>query len=126
LARYYLNALERQARGDENPELVPNPNEEEVNLEHVLPLSPGKDWGHIAPDLARANARRIGNMVLLRTSANSAAANAGYLKKRPILKESEYKLTSQAAKHASWGPEEIEQRQAALSDLAVAVWPAKL
>ena len=126
LARYYLNALERQARGDASPELVPNSNEEEVNLEHVLPLAPGKEWGHIAPDIARTNARRIGNMVLLRASANSAAANVGYLKKRPILKESEYKLTSEAAKHAKWGPEEIEQRQAALADLAVAVWPAKI
>ena len=44
LARYYLRALEKQARGESEPELVPNPNEEEVTLEHVLPLKPEDNW----------------------------------------------------------------------------------
>jgi hypothetical protein len=32
LARYYLRVLERQVSGEPEPELVPNPNEEEINL----------------------------------------------------------------------------------------------
>ncbi len=45
LARYYLVALERQRSGTAEPELVPNENEEQVNLEHVLPRNPtASDW----------------------------------------------------------------------------------
>ena len=40
LARYYLMALERQARGESQPEFIPNPNEEQINLEHILPQNP--------------------------------------------------------------------------------------
>jgi Protein of unknown function DUF262/Protein of unknown function (DUF1524) len=125
LARYYLNALERQARGEASPELVPNPNEEEVNLEHILPLSPSAEWEHILPDVARANAKRLGNLVLLRASANSAAANAGFGMKRAILKASEFKLTSHVAKNTDWGPAQIDKRQQQLADLALIVWPIK-
>lgn len=46
LARYYLIALECGKKGEAEPEMVPNANEEQVNLEHVLPRrASDKDWG---------------------------------------------------------------------------------
>ena len=44
LARYYLRALELCYRGEKEPEFVPNEDQSEVNLEHVLPENPGKKW----------------------------------------------------------------------------------
>jgi hypothetical protein len=40
LARYYLQTLERQIKGEEQPELIVNPNSDEITLEHVLPQNP--------------------------------------------------------------------------------------
>jgi hypothetical protein len=126
LARYYLQALERQARGESQPELVPNPNEEEINLEHILPQNPGTTgWGHIPVEIARASARRLGNLVLLREAANNAAGNASFAQKKPTFAASEFKLTSMVAKHSGWGLAEIEERQKHLANLAIKTWPAK-
>ena len=52
LARYYLRALERAKRNEAQPELVPNQDVDEVNLEHVLPRNPNaQDW-QIPADVA--------------------------------------------------------------------------
>jgi len=45
IARYYLRAIERQMAGENEPELVPNDNAEQVNLEHVLPRNPATGTG---------------------------------------------------------------------------------
>ena len=52
LARYYLRALERTAKEESNPELVINPNPDEVNLEHVLPESPHANWPGVTDEIA--------------------------------------------------------------------------
>jgi len=46
LARYLLMALEKGRKNEAEPEFVPNDNEEQVNLEHVLPKGAREaDWG---------------------------------------------------------------------------------
>ena len=40
LARYYLRALEKSLKYDDQPEYVANEEVTEINLEHCLPLSP--------------------------------------------------------------------------------------
>ncbi len=87
LARYYLRALELQAKGEPEPELVPNTDEEAINLEHVLPQSPPPTWG-IDPDTIRTYARRIGNLVLLQLGSNSSISNEAFSVKQPTLPSS--------------------------------------
>jgi hypothetical protein len=125
LARYYLRVLENQLRGQSQPELVPNPNEEEINLEHVLPLKPESNWPAFDEDAARAYQRRMGNLVLMQQKLNSAARSATFAKKRAALAASQYKLTAEVGTQSAWDAAAIGQRQQRLAKLAVQAWPIK-
>ena len=125
LARYYLRALELFHRGDQEPEFVPNEDQSEVTLEHVLPENPGKGWT-IKPEIAAAFYKRIGNLVLLKATPNSTIGNQPFSAKKGELAKSSYKLTEAAGKVASWGVDEIESRQKKLAELAVKTWSLKL
>ncbi|MCP4547156.1 MAG: DUF262 domain-containing protein [bacterium] len=123
LARYYLRALEKTALGEKEPELIPNPNEEQVNLEHVLPQSPEGNWPDVEPEVARAYYKRLGNLALQRKGDNSLSGNAPFDDKKPYIQKSRYKLTQSIANKDQWGPTQIDERQEELSELAVNTWP---
>jgi Protein of unknown function (DUF1524) len=53
LARYYLRALEKSLKSEAQPEYVANEEVTEINLEHVLPLSPSEVW-QVDSDEAKA------------------------------------------------------------------------
>lgn len=123
LARYYLQALERQASGEKQPELVPNTNANEVNLEHVLPQNPSSAWGKIEPEVANAFFNRLGNLALMKQKVNSDIGNAGFDAKKSALTDSQFELTKTIAGRDNWMPEDIEGRQTELAALAVKAWP---
>ena len=122
LARYYLRALEQQERGDAEPELVPNPNTEIVNLEHVLPQNPSSSWSHISPDEQVLLLKRLGNLVLMKTNINTKAGNDSFAFKKEFYRVSEFKLTNTLQVKTVWDRTGIEKRQAHLADLAVKTW----
>jgi len=126
LARYFLRALEKVAQGENNPELVPNPNEEPLNLEHIMPQSLSTSWSHISPEDAKAYCDRLGNMVLLSSKINSNIGNDDFATKLPFYKKNELLLTSSLGNYSLWGIEQIEQRQRELAELAVKAWPYKV
>ncbi len=126
LARYYLRALEKQSKGEPNPELVPNPNEEVVNLEHILPDNPSSAWSHIDAETASAYVNRIGNLALLKSINNTLVGNDSFAQKKSSYFKSEYTLTSALALESQWSHVEIENRQKVLSELAVGTWPNKI
>ena len=121
LARYYLARLEGAAVG--KPELIPNPNADELNLEHVLPKSPEENWPNVTPDEHDAFARRLGNLALLQADKNAALGNAGFLEKQKVLSGSKLRLTAMIGLEAEWGPSQIDSRQQELADLASKAWP---
>lgn len=125
LARYYLLALERHKSGRGEPELVPNSNEDQVNLEHVLPKNASADaWGaEFDEDERREYLHRFGNLALLQKGPNGRIGNKGFYKKKPILNKSKFSLTSEIAQEASWTKSAIQARQARLAKLAVTTWP---
>jgi len=122
LARYYMTTLERAANGEENCELVPNENVTAVNLEHVLPENPEENWPHVESDIAAAYSKRLGNLAILSVALNTDMGNKGFEEKRKILAASQFKLTKSISDYESWGPAEIDARQATLADLAVKAW----
>jgi hypothetical protein len=123
LARYYLRALEQCARDEKEPELVPTDEANVLNLEHVLPANPEGKWPHIAPEVAAAHYKRLGNMVLLNSKQNSTVGNGTYEDKKKMFQASNLVLTKAAAKYEAWGLPEITDRQRVLAKLAVETWP---
>lgn len=123
LARYYLRALERRVKDEDQPELVPNEEEEEVNLEHILPETLERNWPNTDPELAAAYYNRLGNMVLLQAKKNSTIGNAAFADKKKVLAASAFLLTSGVKDSANWGTNEIQGRQKTLAKVAVETWP---
>jgi hypothetical protein len=116
LARYYLRALELTARGEANPEFIPNDGLA-INLEHVLAL------GDADRQSVETHGQRLGNLALLQADKNSQIGNADFPTKRAVYAQSSFLLTSQIGELLSWGVLEIEQRQKTLAGLAVKTWP---
>lgn len=123
-ARYYLCAIEKHLEGKKDPELILNEDAKQVNLEHVLPQRPANgSWKSFSADEAAAFAYRLGNMTLLRRSDNQKLGNGEWPEKRAVLQQSQLSLNKQIATIEAWDKETIEDRQKALSDLALQVWP---
>jgi hypothetical protein len=128
LARYYLRALERQVSGKDQPELIPNTDPTELNLEHILPQrNPDESWNELF-DQEEANAftSRIGNMVLLSQKINSKLRSASFEEKRKVYEKSELNLTREVAEFDSWDKEAIENRQKSLAGIAVKTWKLEI
>lgn len=124
LARYYLAALEKEAQGKPEPEMIANDDEDQVNLEHVLPkTSKPTDWSTFSTEESKAFVSRIGNMALLSKGPNGRIGNKPWAVKRPILAASDLKLTAEAGAEATWTPAVIQQRQEKFAKSAVKVWP---
>lgn len=122
LARYYLRALEKTLKDDPQPEYVANEDVADINLEHVLPLTPGPEW-KVDADTARAGQRLLGNMVLLRANQNRDIGNKEFQEKKTIFKGSGYYITQQIAEYDTWTLDDIRLRQMELAKIAVKTWP---
>jgi hypothetical protein len=125
LARYYLKTLDAVMSGESDPEWVANPEVEVVNLEHILPKTPSDEW-KISPELAAANVKRLGNMVLMQAKKNNEAANAAFSEKRKEYKDSTFLITNSVAKYTEWTSKQIDERQAKLAKIALQAWPIEL
>jgi hypothetical protein len=124
LCRYYLDVLERMENGTSEPELIPNYDEEQVNLEHILPQNPRDNtWNHFDEDDKKIWPQRLGNMALLKKSENARIGNEEWTTKQPILSRSSLTLTQQAGNESSWDKEVIERRQESMAELATNAWP---
>lgn len=122
-ARYYLTALQKTKGGEDEPELVPNQDEEELNLEHILPQNPRLgDWDQFTADEQKAWVYRLGNMALLQKGPNGRIGNKPWSEKKPVLSASKLSLTNEAGQQVDWTKEVIAERQQHLAFLAVSTW----
>jgi len=122
LARYVLRALEMHLKHDPAPELVPNVNQDVVNLEHILPKKPGNGWV-IDARTAEGLYNRYGNLALLKKSVNKTIGNGSFAEKKKALKGSVFSLTAEVAKIDDWDADAIQERQKRMAHLAVETWP---
>ena len=126
LARYYLHSLERAAAKESQPELIPNQDEDQVNLEHIFPKNPTQgEWKEFKADEHATWVHRLGNLTLLQKGPNDRIGNKPWSDKKPVLAKSKLKLTLRAAKKKSWGKAEIDESQQHMAGLAVTAWPRK-
>lgn len=122
-ARYYLRTLEMEAKGEPNPLFIPNDDKEVVNLEHILPERPGKNWPAFTQDAVGVYSKRIGNFVLLNVKPNSDLKSADFKTKKIEYAKNTYKLTKEVCKYTNWTETEIGERQKRLAALAIKAWP---
>lgn len=121
LARYYLRAI--ATHDDPGGEYRISQHHSEVNLEHVLPQEPGENWNHISADDAKTWHKRIGNLTIMDSALNVAAANAAYADKKAAYALSQIGMTRTLSELPDWTLEQIQERQNSLADKAVLVWP---
>lgn len=121
LARYYLMTLEKSAKGEENPELIPNADTSAVNLEHVLPKTLTADWS-FNHDQHRAYVKRLGNLAIMSSQMNSDIGNSNFGIKKPFYEQSDFVLTKSISEKQHWTETEINERQERMADLAVQTW----
>lgn len=126
LARFYLRCLEMQANSRTNEETVPSEDPEKVNLEHVLPLTLSPQWSKTwNADDARAYQKRIGNMTLLNSKANSKAGNESFDSKKAMYSISAFTITKSISESGIWDKSSVDARQGELAKLAVKIWSVK-
>lgn len=123
LARYYLRSLEMAAKQEPTPWFVPNDDKESINLEHVLPEKPEKNWPTFSQEAVSTFSKRIGNLALLKVKSNSDLKSSDFETKKKIYKESAYVLTAQIADADKWTEERIAERQKTLASYALLAWP---
>ena len=122
-ARYFLRALEKKKKNLPEPELVPNDEEDAVNLEHILPNSPDENWPEFDEDTAPIYLKRLGNMALMQAKKNQDLGNADFSTKKSVLIKSALALTVDIASYDEWGPSQVTERQGKLAELAIDTWP---
>lgn len=123
LARYYLRSLELAAKNEAEPWHIPNDDRSTINLEHVLPERPERNWPQFTEEQIKLYYKRIGNLALMRASDNSEAKSSSFKVKRPIYAQSPYVLIKQIADAEDWTAANIVARQKTLAAFAVKAWP---
>ena len=106
-------------------ELVVNPDEKKVNLEHVLPQKGGASWltGVAKSGDIDGLVNRLGNLTLLTKKINHEIANKSFAEKKRLgFANSDLLINDYIKVARSWGSAEIEERQNRLAALAVHVW----
>jgi uncharacterized protein with ParB-like and HNH nuclease domain len=97
-------------------------NFDEVNVEHILPQKPHKDW-NLKRNQIRGYVNMLGNLTLLSKRINSKIQNASLAEKLPELEKSELAITKEIVKvlrdlSGDWNETEIFKRQKDLGQLA--------
>ena len=121
LARFYLRAIASFLMGDR--EFRIDQHYDNVNLEHILPQEPGDNWMHITEEDAANCYKKLGNLTVMDSNLNVAAANAPFEDKKVVYRQSRIEMTRSLGNFADWSRQTIEERQRELAQAAVQVWP---
>jgi len=124
LARFYLREIENFQNKD-NQEIEVITDSEKVNLEHVLPKKPDKNYSNFTDEEHQKYVKRIGNLTLMNTKANSRQRSCKFEDKKKEFSKSSLKITKTIADYDEWTVAAIEDRQKKLAEIAVKVWTIK-
>lgn len=122
-SRYFLRSLEMAAKDEKDPWFIPNDDQQDITLEHILPRKPENNWPEFSDEDVSMYVNRLGNMVLLQHGSNSDLKSQSYDEKIVILGASPYVLTAHIKEYAEWSTEAIKQRQIALAGFSPKAWP---
>ena len=120
-ARYYLGTIAMMEEKAREHRIGHYP--EEVNLEHVLPRSPGSGWNRFSPEEAAHWHNRMGNPTILDRQLNTEAKNDSFDRKKVVYARSGMEFTRSLSRLDEWTTEQIADRQMDLAIKAVDAWP---
>ena len=124
-ARYYLRSIENYKNREGSnapPELLVNSSADDVNLEHILPKKPEKNWPQFSEEEVNEYKHRIGNLSLMQVISNSSHSNASFNIKKQEYEQSELWITNMINDYTDWSTNNITDRQTRLAEIAVKVW----
>ena len=123
LARYYLRCLEMAESKEPEPWFIPTQDQSIINLEHILPKKPERNWPQFSEEEAAMYCNRLGNQALMQARNNSLLKSSKFSEKKDVYKNSPYTLTNQIANCDDWSVVSITKRQENLARLALLAWP---
>ncbi|MDP3035687.1 MAG: DUF262 domain-containing HNH endonuclease family protein [Methanobacteriaceae archaeon] len=98
------------------------------SIEHILPQSLDRNgkkvpyWKRFNKKSHEENLHKLGNLTLTYTPENSKLSNKGFDEKKPIFKESDWKINQIIAHSGEWNEKEIEKRSKELFEFALKRW----
>lgn len=97
-----------------------------VNLEHIIPKNPDKEWLEFFREKGIENWRemihRLGNMTILLKEYNRKIANKFFTKKRKMYEKSALPLNEKLKTYDEFGPTQIEERADEMFKIAKVIW----
>lgn len=119
-ARYVLRELEHHIRATNEMELA---TPDRVHVEHIYPKTPPQD--RRMPQ-HKAIIDRIGNLTLLDKRLNISIQNAPFEEKLTrAYRASQIEMTKRLDEFATWGIDQIDQRQTTFASQAPRIWPLR-
>jgi uncharacterized protein with ParB-like and HNH nuclease domain len=116
----------KELYNSEHDEIIINANSRDVNLEHILPISPTENsqWLRDFPDVDQRykSTRKIGNMTVLLNRLNSRIKNSDFSNKKSAYLESVIPQNRVLGNETEWKKPNIDQRTIDLFNLFKQVW----
>jgi hypothetical protein len=111
--------------------VVPNYEDSDKSIEHIIPQTPTAEWGvspgDVYPQEIRERLHSLSNLTLLPSTVNASLGNRRWQEKSPAYGESGYSITRKIfdvfGTSPTWGIEQLDARALDLSDLADRIWP---
>jgi Protein of unknown function DUF262/Protein of unknown function (DUF1524) len=120
VARYLLELFDEELATTEEVDIA---GAQRVHVEHIYPQQPMPEEKWVAHD---KYVQKLGNLTLLDKRLNLQVKNSSFGIKKPFYESSRLIVTRQLLAYPDWSPERVDDRQAALLELAAKIWPAEL
>ncbi|MGK0701108.1 HNH endonuclease family protein [Priestia flexa] len=110
----------RKINDFEQKEIIINPSNMKIHLEHIMPKKLG-NW-KVHEDIHNKYLHRIGNLTLLADEYNKSIKNKEFSEKKKVYKNSKIEMTKKVVSYNEWTSTRIEERQKDLYYIAKQVW----
>lgn len=101
-------------------EMVVNPSNMKIHLEHIMPKKLG-NW-KVHEDIHQKYLHRIGNLTLLADEYNKSIKNKEFAEKKKVYEKSKIEMTKKLVSYNEWTSTRIDERQKELYKIAKQVW----
>ncbi|TNP01438.1 DUF262 domain-containing protein [Bacillus pacificus] len=110
----------RKINDFQQKEMVVNPSDMKIHLEHIMPKKLG-NW-KVHEDIHQKYLHRIGNLTLLADEYNKSIKNKEFIEKKKVYNKSKIEMTKKLVSYNEWTSTRIDERQKELYDVARQIW----